>query len=83
MPSMPVFGRSLLYAHGHCGANLGPFDGFDDFLVEPVVAHGTVVTLDIGVLLWSAGLNVLYGNPLFLSVGHVQERASVTQSKTK
>ena len=41
---------------------LGLLDGFDDVLVEPLMPNGAVVTLDVGVLLRLAGLNVLDGD---------------------
>ncbi len=49
---------------------LSLLDAFDDVLVQPFVPDGTVVALDIGVLLGLAGLNVLDGNPMFLSLFH-------------
>ena len=42
---------------------LGLLDAFDDVLVEPFVPNGSVVRLDVGVLLGLSGLNVLDGNP--------------------
>ena len=41
-------------------------DGFDDVLVEPFMPDGAVVALDIGVLLWLAGLDVLERDAAFL-----------------
>ncbi len=37
-------------------------DGFDDVLVEPFIPDGSVVSLDVGVLLGLAGLDVLDRN---------------------
>jgi len=41
-------------------------DGFDDVLVEPFMPDRAVVTLDVGVLLWLAGLDWLDGYAAFL-----------------
>lgn len=46
------------------GEVLSLLDGFDDVLVEPFVPNGTAVALDIGVLLWLSGLDMLDGNRL-------------------
>jgi len=45
---------------------LGLLGTFDDVLVEPFVPDSAVVSLDIGVLLWLAGLDVLDCDPPFL-----------------
>ena len=45
---------------------LGLLDGFDDVLVEPFMPNRAVVTLDVGVLLGLAGLDVLDANSAFL-----------------
>jgi hypothetical protein len=45
---------------------LGLLDAFDDVLVEPLMPDGSVVTLDVGVLLRLAGLDMLDGNPMFI-----------------
>ncbi len=42
-----------------CGVVLCLLDAFDDVLIDPFVADGVVVALDIGVLLW---LVPLHGN---------------------
>ena len=46
---------------------MGLLDTFDDVLVEPFVPDSAVVSLDIGVLLGLAGLDMLDGNPMFPS----------------
>lgn len=46
---------------------LGLLDGFNDVLVEPFVPNGAVVSLDVGVLLRLAGMDVLDRDALFLS----------------
>ena len=50
-----------------CGVILCLLDGFDDVLVEPFVPDGAVVSLDVGVLLRLAWLDVLDRNPMFFS----------------
>ena len=45
---------------------LGLLDAFDDVLVEPLLPDSAVVTLDIGVLLRLAGLDMLDGYSQFL-----------------
>ena len=45
---------------------LGLLDGFNDVLVEPFVANRAVVSLDVGVLLRLAGLDVLDRDAPFL-----------------
>jgi hypothetical protein len=49
------------------GVILCLLDAFDDVLVEPFMPNRSVVALDVGVLLWLAGLDVLDSNSLFLS----------------
>jgi hypothetical protein len=48
------------------GVVLGLLDTFDDVLVEPFMPHCAVVTLDVGVLLGLAGLDVLNGDAALL-----------------
>jgi len=49
---------------------LGLLDTFDDILVEPFVPNRSVVALDVGVLLWLSGLDVLDRNAMFFSPFH-------------
>jgi hypothetical protein len=49
------------------GVILCLLDAFDDVLVEPFMPNRSVVALDVGVLLWLSGLNVLDSDSLFLS----------------
>ena len=46
---------------------LSLLDAFDDVLVQPFVPNRPVVALDVSVLLGLAWLDVLDGNPMFLS----------------
>ncbi len=46
---------------------LGLLDAFDDVLVEPLLPDSAVITLDLGVLLRLAGLDMLDGDAQFLS----------------
>jgi len=50
-----------------CGVTLRLLYAFDDVLIQPLVPDGAVVRLDVSVLRWLAGLDVLDGNPMFLS----------------
>ena len=71
MPPMPMFGRSfVLNPEPLRGEVLSLLDAFDDVLVEPFMPYGAIVALDSGVLLRLAGLDVLDGNPMFLSPFH-------------
>lgn len=49
---------------------LSLLDAFNDVLVQPFMSNGAVVAFDIGVLLRLTGLDVLYGNPMFLGPFH-------------
>ena len=42
-------------------------DAFDDVLVQPFVPYGSVVALDISILLGLSGLDVLDSNALLVS----------------
>ena len=49
------------------GVILSLLDAFDDVLIQPFVPNRTAVALNIGVLLGLPWLDVLDGNPMFLS----------------
>ena len=58
--SLPLAGRRLF-------AIAVRLDAFDDVLIQPFVPNRAVVALNIGVLLGLPWLDVLDGNPMFLS----------------
>ena len=53
-----------------CCLVLRLLNSFEDVLVQPFTANGAIVTLDIGVLLRLARLDVLKSNTVFLSPRH-------------
>ena len=52
------------------GLFLRLLDRFKDVLVQPFDANRAIVALDIGILLWLAGLDVFDVNAVFLHPSH-------------